>query len=305
MTGQDLAPDMRVGVILPARGPLATGDAIAEAAAYAEAAGFASVWSTDHIIFPRDVGFIPPHTHSFDGKPRWDPKSSWLEAMIALTWAGARTSTIRLGTAIIVLPVRSVLHTAKQVASLDFLTGGRVVLGVGAGWQPTEFEYLGANFEDRGRRLSEGIELLRACWADDPIHYGSDYHQVQDAVMKPKPAQGPALPILVGGDSPAALKRAARLGDGWIASQLTPEEAGQGRARLYALAEAAGRTTPPEIYVRAPNGTTIDGPLLDEYRRAGVSELLVDLHHTAQDTAEYFRRLREVGVVASEGRVPS
>ena len=294
---------MRVGLVLPARGKLATGSAIGDAAEAAEAAGFASVWSTDHIVFPRDVGFIPPHTHTDDGEPRWDPHGSWLEAVVALTWAGARTSTIRLGTAVIVLPIRSVVHTAKQVASLDFLTGGRVALGVGAGWQPTEFQYLGAEFGDRGKRLSEGIRLLRACWAEDPIHYRSDYHDLQDAVMKPKPAQGAALPILVGGDSPAALRRAARLGDGWIASQLSPEEARHGRQRLHALAAAAGRTTAPEVHLRAPNGAVIDRALLDGYRRAGVDELLVDLHHTAESTDEYFRRLRDVGVLAAEAAV--
>jgi probable F420-dependent oxidoreductase len=285
---------MRVGVVLPARGPFASGPALAEVAEAAEAAGFASVWATDHVIFPADIGRTYPHTDS--GVPVWDHQSSWIEALSALAWAGARTSSIRLGTAVLVLPIRSVLYTAKQVASLDHLSGGRVVLGVGAGWLREEFEYLGASFDDRGKRLSEGMQLLRACWSQDPISFAGDFHQVDGALMQPKPNQGAAVPLLVGGHSTAALKRAARLGDGWLASQLSPEEIAEGRDQLAALAEEAGRDPAGlSVYARAVTGSPVTDDLLDGYQKAGVDELLVDVHTTAADLDECIRRLSAAG----------
>jgi probable F420-dependent oxidoreductase len=284
---------MRVGIVLPARGPFASGQALADVAEAAEQAGFASVWATDHIIFPSDIGQTYPHTDS--GVPTWDHQSSWVEAIVALSWAGARTQKIRLGTAVLVLPIRSVLHTAKQVASLDHLSGGRVVLGVGAGWLREEFDYLGARFEERGRRLSEGMRLLRACWSDDPISFDGDFHHVHDAVMQPKPQQGRSLPLLVGGHSDAALRRAATLGDGWLASQLSPEEVAAGRARLDVLTEDEGRDRPLEVYARATAGMAVDAALIDSYRAVGIDELLVDVHTTARDPEECMERLQEVG----------
>jgi probable F420-dependent oxidoreductase len=285
---------MRVGVVLPARGPFASGPALADVAEAAEGAGFASVWATDHVIFPADIGRTYPNSDT--GVPRWDHQSSWIEALSALAWAGARTTTIRLGTAVLVLPIRSVVYTAKQVASLDHLSGGRVVLGVGAGWLREEFEYLGASFDDRGKRLSEGMRLLRACWSADPISFAGDFHQVDGALMQPKPHQGAAVPLLVGGHSRAALNRAARLGDGWLASQLSPEEIAEGRVQLAGLADEAGRE-PGElaVYARAKTGAEVTADLLDGYRQAGVDELLVDVHTTADDLDACIRRLAAVG----------
>ncbi|MEU6646828.1 TIGR03619 family F420-dependent LLM class oxidoreductase [Saccharomonospora sp. NPDC046836] len=286
---------LRVGLVLPARGSLATGPAVAEAAEAAEATGMTTVWATDHIVFPANLGSSYPYTAN--STPNWDHQASWLEAIVALTWAAARTTRVRLGTAVLVLPIRSVVHTAKQVASLDHLCGGRVLLGVGAGWLREEFDYLGMDFPSRGKRLSEGMRLLRACWDSDPITFSGPTTEIADAIMQPKPAQGSRVPLLVGGHSRSALRRTAELADGWVASQLGPDEIRRGCAELAELAAGIGRPDMPEVFARLPVGTKVDGEVLDTYRAAGVDELLVDLHTTARDMGEYLDRLHALAAV--------
>jgi alkanesulfonate monooxygenase SsuD/methylene tetrahydromethanopterin reductase-like flavin-dependent oxidoreductase (luciferase family) len=139
------------------------------------------------------------------------------------------------------------------------------------------------------------MRLLRACWSDDPISFDGNFHHVHDAVMQPKPQQGRSLPLLVGGHSDAALRRAATLGDGWLASQLSPEEVAAGRARLDVLTEDEGRDRPLEVYARATAGMAVDAALIDSYRAVGIDELLVDVHTTARDPEDCMERLQEVG----------
>src|SRR5438045_2308138 len=165
-----------------------------------------------------------------------------LEALVTLGFAAAVTDRVTLSTEVLVLPQRQAVLVAKQVSTLDTLSGGRMRLGVGVGWQEAEYDALGEDFSGRGRRMDEAIELLRASWGDERIERQGQRFHADAIAMEPKPPQGGRLPIWVGGDSPAALRRAGRLGDGWMGSVLSGEERVRDAvAEIRRHAEAADR----------------------------------------------------------------
>jgi len=208
-------------------------EAVARLAAAIEAIGYDHIDVFDHVVMPFPAEGRPA--------PAYPPRMPVLEAFATLTFLAAVTKRVGLGTEILVLPQRQPLLVAKQVSTLDMLSGGRVRLGVAAGWQASEFEALGENFGDRGRRLDEAISLLRACWADEQIDFDGTFYRVSAMAMEPKPPQGGGLPIWVGGSSPQALQRVARLGDGWLAGAEDPEIAAAQRSEIARYAEVAGR----------------------------------------------------------------
>jgi probable F420-dependent oxidoreductase len=165
-----------------------------------------------------------------------------LEALMTLSYAAALTSSIGLGTEVLVLPQRQPVLVAKQVSTLDTLSGGRVRLGVGIGWQPSEFEALSENFHTRGKRTDEAMELLRTCWGDEQIDHQGHYYTSVAMGMEPKPPQGGNLPIWIGGSSEAAFRRIGKYGDGWLSSQVSDADAAK-RAMdaIKSAASAAGR----------------------------------------------------------------
>jgi alkanesulfonate monooxygenase SsuD/methylene tetrahydromethanopterin reductase-like flavin-dependent oxidoreductase (luciferase family) len=165
---------------------------------------------------------------------------------------------------------------AKQVATLDVFSGGRVVLGVGAGWLEDEFRILDKSFRDRGARMTEMIAVLRACWAPDPVEFHGKFATIPPSYICPKPVQGETLPVLVGGQVDRAIRRAATVGDGWIVSRLDPGVVRGFRERLNSQALAVGRPE-PRIVVRPKVGDTIGLAALEEYKRVGVTELIVDI----------------------------
>lgn len=148
---------------------MAVPGAVSGIATHAEALGFGSLWVTDHIAMPLRSGSRYPYTA--DGSLPWDPAIPYLDALSALAWVAALTRSVRLGTSVLVLPMRHPLPVAKAVATIDYLSGGRAVLAVGAGWFEEEFALLGQSFHDRGRRLDDAVRLLRACWGPDPVRY--------------------------------------------------------------------------------------------------------------------------------------
>jgi probable F420-dependent oxidoreductase len=165
-----------------------------------------------------------------------------LEALMTLGWLAAGTSRVTLGTEVLVLPQRQPTLVAKQVSTLDTLSGGRVRLGVGVGWQESEYEALGEDFRTRGARMDEAIRLLRACWGDARVDVEGPHYRVTAMAMEPKPPQGRRLPIWIGGMSEPAWRRVGQLGDGWLASRIT--DAASARRAIEAIhrhAEAAGR----------------------------------------------------------------
>lgn len=206
---------MRVGIHLPQYGRAASGEAIRRAAQHAEELGFADVWVSDHVVMPADQGYPSPYL--------FDP-------LLTLTWAAAATSRVGLGTSVMVLPMRNPLELANSVASLDALSGGRVILGAGVGWSAGEFAALGQPFEDRGPRTDEIIDLLRACWADDPVAFDGEHYELLDLRLLPKPAH--PIPIWVGGGSERAYRRGVTKGDGFQVIGVDPPQAAEVCARL-------------------------------------------------------------------------
>ena len=163
----------------------------------------------DHVV----MGFPTKHRQA----PVYDPKMPIMEAVTMLSFAAAVTEHIKLGTGVMVLPQRQIALVAKQVSSLDTLSNGRIRLGVGIGWQRSEYEALNENFRTRGRRLEEGVALLRQYWEDEHVNFSGQYYQVEEIAMEPKPPQRGAIPIWIGGTKERALKRIARIADGWMA----------------------------------------------------------------------------------------
>ena len=199
-----------------------------------EQIGFDQLDMFDHVV----MGFPTPHRSA----PMYPPKMPILEALMTLAHIAAVTERIGLGTEVLVLPQRQPVLVAKQVSTLDTLCGGRVRLGVGVGWQESEYDALGENFHNRGRRMDEAIEVLRAYWRDAEVsHQGAAYSSTAMA-MEPKPPQGGNLPIWIGGHSERALKRVGALGDGWLATAITDAEvARRCKAKIAMYAEEAGR----------------------------------------------------------------
>jgi probable F420-dependent oxidoreductase len=203
---------MRIGAKLPNSGPLSAD--IPAAAVALERAGFDSLWVADHVVMPERIGSRYPF--AADGRATWPTDTPYVEALVALALAAAVTSTVRLGTAALVLPQRNPVQVAKQAASIDVASGGRLELGVGAGWLAEEFAALNAPFERRGARMDEWIAILRECWTGRTAARHSEFYDLPaDILCLPVPNR---IPVLIGGHSPAALRRAAR-NDGWLAQQ--------------------------------------------------------------------------------------
>ncbi len=181
----------------------------------AESAGFDSLWTFDHVVVPN--GYESPYPYAPNGKAPGLEGAAMPDSLVWLAFAAAHTSTIALGTGVLILPQRNPLVLAKQVATLDVLSGGRVRLGVGVGWLAEEYEAIGVPFADRGRRADDSIEAMRELWASDDASYDSETISFSNVQSRPRPAGG-TVHIAIGGHSEAAAKRAGRLGDGWFAA---------------------------------------------------------------------------------------
>src|SRR5215469_842505 len=218
---------MKFGIHLPHAGEQATPALIRRHAIRAEALGFEDVWVSEHIIVPRKEFPRSPLFH--------DP-------VLTLTWVAAVTERVRLGTSVLVLPMRHPLPLAKELATLHNLSGGRLILGAGVGWLEPEFAALGAPFHERGRRMDEGIALMRAVWTQDQVTFSTRFipAEITDMTMTPLPIA--PIPLWIGGNSDAALKRTIRLADGWHGSRETPEQAAGIVQRLRAARPGADFT---------------------------------------------------------------
>ena len=199
-----------------------------------EEIGFDELAMFDHVV----MGY-PTETRR---APFYSPQMPILEAFMMLAGAASITSTIGLGTGVLVLPQREPTLVAKQVATLDTLSGGRVRLGVGTGWQAAEYEALHHDFTDRGARMDEAITLMRAYWGGEHVHFEGEHYRADDIAMEPKPPQGAGIPIWIGGTRAPALRRVVALGDGWSAMNAPGDPPIQDKlAELRQLAEEAGR----------------------------------------------------------------
>ena len=174
--------------------------------------------------------------------PMYPPKMPIMEALMVLSYAAAVTDRIGLGTEVLILPQRQPTLVAKQISTLDTLSGGRVRLGVGVGWQASEYEALNEDFGNRGKRMDESIKLIRAYWTDEEVNFQGEFYTANAMAMEPKSPQGSKLPIWIGGTSNAALRRVAELGDGWLATAIEDVDVAKSFIqRIHEHAESIGR----------------------------------------------------------------
>lgn len=232
-----------------------------EVAATFEESGFESIWIPEHLVFPAEMPATYPY--SPDGYPSVTPETPSYDPWVLLGYLAAATSRIRLATNIFILPLRHPLQTARSVVSVDRVSGGRVTLGIGVGWLAEEFEYLGLEFANRGKQTDASIRAIRRLWTEDVIEVHDEFFDFGPVRFNPKPLQQPCIPIEIGGASPAALRRAGTLGDGWIEIGSTGIDDFADKLRtVEAARRTAGRSGPFEI--------TASGALADnisDYRR--------------------------------------
>lgn len=265
---------MHVGVIIPNAGTKATPGNIVSVARWAEELGFHSVWVTDHVALPEKVdSWYPYRTHG-----RWDYPSdtNWLDPLLSLQWAAAVAPSLQVGTSIIVVPLRNPLLLAKQISTLDYLTGGRVIIGAGAGWMKEEFDLIGQSYENRGKRLLEMLTLMRHCWSGEEVHFEGQFYNVSGFRMYPTPVKKD-IPVIWGGHSDAAIRRCARTGDGWHPTQITVEALAEGIEKLRQYCAEFGRdpkTVP--IVARPGNIYAVDHETHARHLELGVTHLVAD-----------------------------
>ena len=226
--------NVEFGACIPHYGVPMSKKAIADFCKLAEDLNFDSIWTTDHVAVNKQFS---------------NPYGSICESLITLGYVTAKTERVKLGTSIIILPMRNPILFAKQTATLDQLSDGRLILGVGAGWMEDEFATLGSNFHDRGKIMDEQIQLLRELWTHTEPKFNGQFFKLSDVAFSPKSRQENGPPIWIGGASHAALKRVERLGDGWHPVGLSPKELIQGKEKLDSLLKGKRKVS---VSVRVP-----------------------------------------------------
>jgi probable F420-dependent oxidoreductase len=229
----------------------------------AEAAGFESIWGGEHVVLPDSIGSRYPYTA--DGKIPAEPDTPIPDPLIWLAFAAAAAPTLRLGTCILIVPQRNPLVLAKELATLDRLSGGRVELGLGVGWLKEEFDALGVAWERRGARNDEYVAAMRALWAGPHAEFHGEFVDFAPVTCSPRPVQS-RLPILVGGDTDAAIQRAVRIADGYFPGEGDAQRLGALIGRLRAAAQHADRD-PDSIEINAMFGAQMADPV------AGVAQM--------------------------------
>ena len=239
----------------------------------AEEAGFESVWGGEHVIMPTSIESSYPYTA--DGKIPAQPDTPIPDPLIWLAFAAAAAPTLRLGTCILIVPQRNPLILAKELATLDRLSGGRVELGLGVGWLREEFDALGVPWERRGARNDEYIEAMRALWAGPHAEFHGDFVDFAPVTCSPRPVQE-SIPILVGGDTDAAIGRAVRIADGYFPGEGDTDRLVALLARLHAAAESAGRD-PQSIEINAMFSKHMGDPLagVEQLTEVGVGRIMI------------------------------
>jgi probable F420-dependent oxidoreductase len=249
---------MDFGLCLPNFRDGASPEGIEAAAEVSERLGWSTVWTTDHVLVPRENA---------------ETYGNVYDAILTLAWVGARHPGLRLGTSVIVVPQRNAVLLAKELATLDSLSGGRVIAGVGVGWNSVEFGNLAAEdrFHVRGAYLEETIRLWRHLWSGATEPFRGRFHVIEDFVFGPLPIQGANLPIVIGADVERALKRTGALADGYHSSSVGPIDYAERLPILRAAAEAAGRPMP---WLSARVSVEFDGAPATEYAMRGTPEAI-------------------------------
>lgn len=242
----------------------------------AEAFGYESVWTAEHVIIPKTYTSVYPYNPS--GKLAFPAAAAIIDPLVALTFIAAATTRLRLGTGVNILPQMNPLYLAKWTSSLDHLSHGRLMLGVGIGWLREEFEAIGVPFAHRGRRADDYLQALKAVWSGEEVNYQGEFVRWQGFMMRPRPVQPRGVPLIIGGVSPAAIRRVVRYGDGWY---VIGKDLDEYRSHMQALAAECARqgrnqddleTTAYWNYYREG----VDS--LAVYEELGIQRLLINVH---------------------------
>jgi probable F420-dependent oxidoreductase len=261
---------VRFGIVYANTGKAVSPDGATALASIAEENGFESLWTVEHVVVPAD--YRSPYPYSPSGRMPGAEDSPIPDPLIWLTWVAAATRTLRLATGILILPQRTPALLAKELATLDVLSGGRVILGVGVGWLEEEFKALGVPFEHRGARADEYIEALRVLWREDEATYHGRFVEFDRAKSYPKPAQSGGIPIAVGGHTPAAARRAGRLGDEFFPGVGSLEQLEPLLSVMRTSAVEAGRD-PDAIGITIGGATDVD--TVQRFADRGVTRVVV------------------------------
>ena len=257
---------MKFDLWMPTASPMTTAALLDAVATGAEERGIGTIWVGEHVVLFDQYESRYPYAD--DGRIPAPPGSGLLEPMVTLTYLAARTTTVRLGTAMLLLPQRNPVYTAKEVSTLDWLSDGRVDLGIGVGWLKEEFDVLNVPWERRGRRTDEYLEVLRTLWLDETSSFHGEVYDLPACAMYPKPVQQPP-PVHIGGETRAALRRAARHGQGWHTFNRSPEELAAGLAELDRELQAVGRSRAELRITVCPYFNQLTPEWVERVRRGG------------------------------------
>ncbi len=264
---------MKIGLFPPMANPFATPEYLEALGRAAEARGFASLWAAEHVVLFDDYASRYPYAE--DGRIPVGSESGFLDPFQALAFLASVTREIRLGTGICLVPQRNPVYTAKEVATVDWLSGGRFDLGIGVGWLEEEFTAVGVPFERRGARCREYIEVMRRLWCDVVSQHRGEFYALPECRQFPKPVQSPHPPIHFGGESDAALRRTADLGQGWYGFNIDPEQTAERLVVLDRMLQERGRSRDEIEISVSPYMRATDLDLLKRYRDLGVDQVIV------------------------------
>jgi probable F420-dependent oxidoreductase len=265
----------------------------------AETLGYESVWTAEHVIIPKTYESVYPYSPS--GKLAFKADAAIIDPLVALTFIASATTRLRLGTGVNILPQMNPLYLAKWASSIDHLSQGRLMLGLGIGWLEEEFAALGAPFEKRGKRADEYLEALQAVWTGEEVNYQGEFVNWQGFMMRPKPAQAGGVPLVIGGVSKPAIRRTVQYGTGWY---VIGKDLDEYRAHMKTLAEECARQgrDPKELEITAYWDYYNQGiDSLSVYEELGIHRLLINVHALRQSSADAALEQFANDVIAARG----
>lgn len=273
------------------RATICNGAWLKEFAQMVEAEGCESIWTVEHPVMAED--YEPLYEYSEDGRAPILPETVMPDPLELLAYFAGVTTTLNLGTSIVILPLHSPVIMAKRLATIDAISDGRLLFGAGLGWQREEYQSIGVPYEERGARMDECIEVMRVLWRDDPASYAGKYYKFERLFSDTKPKQEGGVPIIIGGSTTAAAKRAGRLGDGFYPYVISPDEFALRIAEMRAAAVEAGRdpdaielTVWPGSY---RHGSALDLGLATAYAEIGVTRLTIAAYESGASDIDGMR----------------
>ena len=265
---------MKIGLLTIGLGRAARPAATRVIAEQCDRLGFGTLWAPEHVVLFDRYG-ESKYPYSEDGAFAAPGTIDWMDPFVALSFVAARTSKVRLATGICLVPEHNPLELAKEVATLDYLSGGRFALGVGIGWSSEEFAALGISFERRAQRTREYIDVMRKLWSEPQTSFSGEFVNFKGVRSFPKPVQGAKLPIIFGGESAPALRRVAEYGNGWFGFNLDPAGARDKISKLHGYMRERGRAAGEVELIVSPYTLKVTPADLPAYREAGVNEVVL------------------------------